>query len=257
MWTRALLKANAKDILRRSYWRVFLACLIVSLLCGGDFNLNYRFGADSAPSGLPEGAASIADSAGFPFSALVPLLLPIILGVGVFALLLLLAAVLCWGILVTPVIQVGQARYLTENRSGPASLGLLFSGFTRGYWNTVGVMFFMNLKVFLWSLLLIIPGIVKSYQYRFIPFLLAENPDLTADRAFEICTMMTDGEKWNIFVLDLSFFGWNLLGLLLFGVGVVFVDPYVKTTEAELYAAMRAKVIASGYVTEAELTGQS
>ena len=142
MWTRALLKANAKDILRRSYWRVFLACLIVSLLCGGDFNLNYRFGADSAPSGLPEGAASIAGSAGFPFSALVPLLLPIILGVGVFALLLLLAAVLCWGILVTPVIQVGQARYLTENRSGPASLGVLFSGFTRGYWNTVGVMFF-------------------------------------------------------------------------------------------------------------------
>ena len=69
--------------------------------------------------------------------------------------------------------------------------------------------------------------------------------------------MMTDGEKWNIFVLYLSVFGWNLLGLMLFGVGVVFVDPYVKTTEAELYAAMRAKVIASGYVTEAELPGQS
>ena len=256
MWTRALLKANAKDILRRSYWRVFLACLIVSLLCGGDFNLNYRFGADSAPSGLPEGAASIAGSAGFPFSALVPLLLPIILGVGVFALLPFWAAGLGWGTLAPPVFQVGRARSLTENRPGPASLGVLFSGFTRGYWNTVGVMFFMNLKVFLWSLLLIIPGIVKSYQYRFIPFLLAENPDLTADRAFEICTMMTDGEKWNIFVLDLSFFGWNLLGLLLFGVGVVFVDPYIKTTEAELYAAMRAKVIASGYVTEAELTGQ-
>ena len=51
MWTRALLKDNAKAVLRRSYWRVFLACLIVSLLCGGDFNLNYRFGADSAPSG--------------------------------------------------------------------------------------------------------------------------------------------------------------------------------------------------------------
>ena len=176
MWTRALLKDNAKTVLRRSYWRVFLACLIVSLLCGGDFNLNYRFGADS---------------------------------------------------------------------------------FTRGYWNTVGVMFFMNLKVFLWTLLLIVPGIVKSYQYRFIPFLLAENPDLPADRAFEISTMMTDGEKWNIFVLDLSFLGWNLLGLLLLGIGALFVDPYVKATEAELYAALRAKVLASGYVTEEELTGQS
>ena len=256
MWTRALLKANAKTVLRRSYWRVFLACLIVSLLCGS-ISLNYNFGAENAAPGLPEGAARFAGNTGFPFSVLLQLLMPVIIGVGVMALLLMLAAILCWGILVTPVLQVGQARYLTENRSGTAQLGTIFSGFTRGYWNTVGVMFFMNLKVFLWSLLLIIPGIVKSYQYRFIPFLLAENPDLTADRAFEICTMMTDGEKWNIFVLDLSFFGWNLLGLLLFGVGVVFVDPYVKTTEAELYAAMRAKVIASGYVTEAELTGQS
>ena len=104
MWTRALLKCNAKTVLRRSYWRVFLACLIVSLLCGGDFNLNYRFGADSAPSGLPESAARFAGNTGFPFSVLLQLLLPVIIGVGVMALLLVLAAVLCWGILVTPVL---------------------------------------------------------------------------------------------------------------------------------------------------------
>ena len=188
---------------------------------------------------------------------LVQLLLPVILGIGIMALLLALAAALCWGILITPVIQVGQARYLTENRTAPAHLDTLFSGFTSGYWNTVGVMFFMNLKVFLWCLLLIVPGIIKSYQYRFIPFLLAENPHMTADRAFEISTMMTDGEKWNIFVLDLSFLGWRLLGLLLFGIGLIFVTPYVQTTEAELYAALRAKVIAGGYVSEEELAGQS
>ena len=58
-------------------------------------------------------------------------------------------------------------------------------------------------------------------------------------------------------MLDLSFVGWNLLGLLLLGIGTLFVDHYVKATEAELYPAMRAKVIASGYVTEEELTGQS
>ena len=222
MWTRALLKSNAKTVLRRSYWRVFLACLIVSLLCGG-IDLNLNLGADSAASPLPEQIAPFAGSTG----------------------------------LITPVIQVGQARYLTENRTAPAHLDTLFSGFTSGYWNTVGVMFFMNLKVFLWCLLLIVPGIIKSYQYRFIPFLLAENPHMTADRAFEISTMMTDGEKWNIFVLDLSFLGWRLLGLLLFGIGLIFVTPYVQTTEAELYAALRAKVIAGGYVSEEELAGQS
>ena len=256
MWTRALLKSNAKTVLRRSYWRVFLACLIVSLLCGG-IDLNLNLGADSAASPLPEQIAPFAGSTGFPYSVLVQLLLPVILGIGIMALLLALAAALCWGILITPVIQVGQARYLTENRTAPAHLDTLFSGFTSGYWNTVGVMFFMNLKVFLWCLLLIVPGIIKSYQYRFIPFLLAENPHMTADHAFEISTMMTDGEKWNIFVLDLSFLGWRLLGLLLFGIGLIFVTPYVQTTEAELYAALRAKVIAGGYVSEEELAGQS
>ena len=252
MWTRALLKDNAKTVLRRSYWRVFLACLIVSLLCGS-ISLNYDFGAESAASGPAKTAFSITGSTGFPYS----LLVPYIFTLSTLVLLILVVVFLCWGILVAPVIQVGQARYLTENRSDTAQLGTIFSGFTRGYWNTVGVMFFMNLKVFLWTLLLIVPGIVKSYQYRFIPFLLAENPDLPADRAFEISTMMTDGEKWNIFVLDLSFVGWNLLGLLLLGIGALFVDPYVKATEAELYAALRAKVLASGYVTEEELTGQS
>lgn len=256
MWTRALLKSNAKTVLRRSYWRVFLACLIVSLLCGG-IDLNLNLGADSAASPLPEQIAPFAGSTGFPYSVLVQLLLPVILGIGIMALLLALAAALCWGILITPVIQVGQARYLTENRTSPAHLDTLFSGFTSGYWNTVGVMFFMNLKVFLWCLLLIVPGIIKSYQYRFVPFLLAENPALDAARALEISRMMTDGEKLNIFVLDLSFLGWRILGLLLLGIGSLFVAPYPAATEAELYAALRAKAIASGCVTEAELSGLS
>ena len=252
MWTRALLKANAKTVLRGSYWRVFLACLVVTLLSGGfDLNVNYNAGADSAAADL---AASISGSTGFPFSMLVP----IFLGIGMLALLLFLAAALCWGILVTPVLQVGHARYLTANRSGDPGLSTLFSGFGGGrYWNTVGVMFWMNLRVFLWSLLLIVPGIIKSYQYRFVPFLLAENPTLDAARALEISRMMTDGEKLHIFVLDLSFLGWRILGLLLLGIGSLFVAPYPAATEAELYAALRAKAIASGCVTEAELSGLS
>ena len=69
--------------------------------------------------------------------------------------------------------------------------------------------------------------------------------------------MMTDGEKLNIFVLDLSFLGWRILGLLLLGIGSLFVAPYPAATEAELYAALRAKAIASGCVTETELSGLS
>lgn len=249
MWTRKLLKTNAKHVLSRSYWQVFLACLIASLLCG-TIELRYNVGSNSASS-LPQEAAQLASNQGFPYS----LLLPYLFTLGTLAILLFLFAALCWTILVSPAIQVGLNRYLLFNRTAPARLGMLFSSFTYGYWNTVWVMFLLNLKIVLWSLLLIVPGIVKSYQYRFVGWLLAENPGMDASRAFEISTMMTDGEKWNIFVLDLSFLGWNLLGSLLLGIGVLFVQPYTSSTNAELYAAMRAKVIASGYVTEAELQG--
>ena len=97
----------------------------------------------------------------------------------------------------------------------------------------------MNVKVFLWSLLFIIPGIIKSYEYCMIPYILAENPEIEMDRAFEISRKMTKGEKWKIFVLGLSFIGWYLLGLLCCCVGTIFVDPYSEATYAELYQVMR------------------
>lgn len=252
MWTRALLKANAKTVLRRSYWKVFLLCLIASVLMG-ELSLNYNFGS--------HGGHEYENAAGQVSSLIGGSLLTLILNtafamLGILAILLVLVAALCWGILFTPIIQVGQCRYMMENRAQDPGLGTLFSGFTTNYWNLVGGMFYMNLRVFLYSLLLVIPGVIKSYQYTFVPYLLAENPDMDGARAAEISTVMTDGEKWNIFVLDLSFLGWNLLGHLLLGIGTLFVNPYYQATRAELYAAMRAKVLASGYVTEAELSGQ-
>ena len=252
MWTRALLKANAKTVLRRSYWRVFLMCLIASLLSGG---VNLNFNTSDAQAGY-QGASQVFSHliGGDLLSALLGMAFAM---VSALALVLVLAAALCWGILISPVIDVGQCRYMIQNRAGTVSLGTLFSGFTNSYWNTVSGMFYANLRIFLHFLLLIVPGIIKMYQYTFVPFLLAENPDLDPARAAEISTLMTDGEKWNIFVLDLSFLGWNILGGLLFGIGTFFVTPYYTATQAELYAAMRAKALAAGSVSEAELSGET
>ena len=236
MWTRALLKANAKTVLRRSYWRVFLMCLIASLLAG-DIDLNFNLVNTQINYQTTVEQASRL--------------------VGVLALVVVLVASLCWGILFSPVVRVGQCRYLIQNRAGEVGLGTLFSGFTSSYWNTVSGMFYANLRIFLFTLLLVIPGIIKAYQYTFVPYLLAENPDMEPARAAEISTLMTDGEKWNIFVLDLSFLGWNILGGLLFGIGTFFVNPYYAATQAELYAAMRAKALAAGSVSEAELSGET
>nr|DAM70348.1 MAG TPA: Protein of unknown function (DUF975) [Caudoviricetes sp.] len=83
-------------------------------------------------------------------------------------------------------------------------------------------------------------GIVKSYEYMMIPYLLAEHPEMTRQEAFAESKRMMDGNKWNAFVLDLSFIGWTLLGICTVGILLVFyVEPYIYLTHAELYHALK------------------
>lgn len=246
-WTRTLLKDNAKTCLRTSYWRVFLICLVGTLLTGG-LELGTRTNSVSVDytysSGFRFGLSG-------PLNALLTLGGVLLVVVGVLA----LAVALVWDIFVAPVIRVGWYRAMMENRVGKGPFETLFSGFRAGYWNLVRGSFYANVRIFLYSLLLVVPGIIKSYQYFFVPYLLAENPDMEPARAAELSTLLSDGEKWQMFVLDLSFFGWRLLGSLFFGLGNLFVEPYYQATMAELYAAMRAKAFARGYTDARELGG--
>ena len=251
MWTRSLLKTNAKQVLRQNYWTAFLVCLAASLLSFSannlrlNFNLNYNTSAkyynyQFSPLDIFRGFPFVDSIARF-LTAVAPLLAIILLLLHIF---------------VSNPITVGRNRYFMESRVGDAPFSTLFSVFgSPGYGNIVKVMFLKDLYTFLWSLLLFFPGIYKMYQYSMVDSLLAENPYLSADRAFELSRMMTDGEKFNIFVLGLSFYGWFLLGALLLYIGTFFVYPYVYATHAELYAAMRAKAFACGMSDEEELSG--
>ena len=78
---------------------------------------------------------------------------------------------------------------------------------------------------------------------------------MKAEENREFFKQMMDGEKWNTFVLQLSFIGWYLLCSVTFGIGFIFLEPYVQATFAELYAALRAKALANGYTNEYELGG--
>lgn len=100
----------------------------------------------------------------------------------------------------------------------------------------------MDLKTLLWSFLLIVPGVIKAYEYSMIPYLLAENPNLSADEVFSLSKQMTTGQKMDLFVLDLSFLGWIILGLICCGIGVLFVLPYPQATRAEVYLILRDSV---------------
>ena len=248
MWTRDLLKMNAKQVLRNSYWMALLVAFVASLLAGGSSNIgptltfnyttgsdhyNYQYGYDRAV--LPYFGAVAAAAFGFVLIAMV---------VGVL-----------FSVFVSNPVTVGKCRYFMESRVGNAPFSSLFSAFgDPAYRNVVKVMFMKNLFIFLWSLLFVIPGIYKAYQYRMVDYLMAENPYMTYQRALELSRQMTDGEKFNIFILELSFFGWLFLGALACGIGVFFVNPYIEATFAELYAALRAKAFATSMTDASELS---
>lgn len=90
------------------------------------------------------------------------------------------------------------------------------------------------LWVFLWSLLFFIPGVVKSYSYSMMFFVMAENPKISAMKAMDISKVLTSGHKADLFVMDLSFLGWMFLSLLACGLGFIWLYPYM--TMAKTYA---------------------
>ncbi len=136
-------------------------------------------------------------------------------------------------------LTVGITRFTLKNRNSEGKIEDLFSVFDSNYMNLVTVELLKNLFIILWSLLFIIPGIIKSYEYRMVDYLLAENPEMDYREALDRSRQMMDGEKWNAFVLDLSFLGWNILSAFTFGLlALFFVTPYMGQTNAELYVTL-------------------
>lgn len=107
------------------------------------------------------------------------------------------------------------------------------------FWRNLWGMLLMNLKVLLWTLLFIVPGIVAGYRYYFVPYLLADDDTLTIQEAFEQSAAMTDNRKFDLFVYDLSFVGWAFLVVLTAGIAAFFVAPYIEASRIQLYEELR------------------
>ena len=140
-----------------------------------------------------------------------------------------------WGV----VISIGLIALLVEILV--LNVFKVLFGFQGGhYGNVVWVMFLMGLKIVLWTLLFIIPGIIKTYEYMMVPYILAEQPDIDQADAFAISRQLMMNQKFDAFVLHLSFIGWDLLAVFTCGiVGIFWSIPYYYATEAELYAVLR------------------
>lgn len=138
-------------------------------------------------------------------------------------------------------VQLGYCRFLLNQHDGaPIAFSDLFSQFDR-FGAGFAQAFLRGLYVFLWTLLFIIPGIVKSLSYAMTPFLMAEYPELSAGQAITLSRKIMDGHKGDLFILGLSFIGWVLLNVLTLGVGSLFLNPYMNAAYAAFYRQLQAE----------------
>ena len=147
-------------------------------------------------------------------------------------------------------LKMGGYRFFILNQTAQPGIGTLLDGFRSGHYvNIVLTMFLRDLFTTLWSLLLVVPGIVKHYEYLMVPYIIAENPAMDYKEAFQISKQMMDGEKMEAFIMDLSFLGWYLLSAVTCGLLAIFyVNPYVQESFAEMYTFNKQKAYQEGYI---------
>lgn len=162
-----------------------------------------------------------------------------------------IAAVLAFAftIFIADPLIVGGKRYFLKAREGTnTKIGEMKVVFQKGNWiNVAIIMFLRNIYNALWYLT-IIGGVIKTYEYRMIPYILAENPKAKRKETFKLSKQMMKGNKWKTFILDMSFFGWNFLSVLTGGLlSIFYVNPYNAATIAELYSTLRQDALKEKY----------
>jgi uncharacterized membrane protein len=132
----------------------------------------------------------------------------------------------------------GAWVFLKIAKGETVSVGNIFYGF-EDLWTAIKAQFFMGLFICLWSLLLIIPGIIKAYSYSMTYFILAENKGMSVLEAITLSRKMMDGHKMDLFLLFLSFIGWFLLVVITFGIAGIWVYPYLYATFTNFYLSVK------------------
>lgn len=145
--------------------------------------------------------------------------------------LFILALPLTWGY---------QTLFLGAVRGGEATAKDMFEGYNKELFSrvlTTTLLYYVY--VFLWSLLLLIPGCIKSYSYAMTPYILKDNPEMKNNAAIEESMRMMDGHKLELFLLDLSFIGWAILSILTCCIGFLWLVPYMNMARVNFYEDLK------------------
>lgn len=137
--------------------------------------------------------------------------------------------------------------FLGISRDEPVTNGNLFDGF-KDFKRIFLTTLLQNIYTLLWTLLLIVPGIIKSYSYAMTPYVLKDNPELSNNAAIEESMRMMEGKKMKLFLLDLSFIGWAILSVLTLCIGFLFLIPYIYTARAHFYEDAKKEIAEVGAI---------
>ncbi len=239
MWTIDNLKARGKLAFKANYWPCVLVALILMAIVGVPAG---RAGSQAYETSQQTSQILQSDGTLQSDSTLIspsPVEVNVRIGTGTAAAGGLVGLLL--GILVINPLAVGCYAFFKKNSEfGPTQIDELKTGFVPSWGRNVLAMFLTGLFTALWTLLFIIPGLVKMYSYRLVPYILADDPNIEAAEAITLSRQMMDGNKGRAFLLDLSFIGWILLTIITLGfAGIFYVNPYKSATDAELYLAIR------------------
>ena len=133
-------------------------------------------------------------------------------------------------------VMLGLAR-----GSGAVKVEDLFKGFTNDFGKNLILGVMISIYTFLWSLLFVIPGIVKAYAYSMAYYIRLDHPEYDWSTCIKESERMMDGHKADLFVQDLSFIGWFIVGGLCLGIGTLWVYPYCSLARANFYESVRAQ----------------
>lgn len=246
MWDKKESKAIGKEKFKANYWKCVLAALILTICTGaGSIIASKGSGGENTDTSLittnpaespPE---EITDIVNMVDPSAAPLGLAALIGAAV-----LITGLICFAvrILVFNPLSVGAYGFFRDNlEKDGMNLGILKYGFS-DYKRVVITLLLRDVYVFLWTLLLIFPGVIKSYSYRMVPFILIDNPELSGNEVITKSRKMMDGQKWNLFVFDLSYIGWFILGGLTLGLlNVFWTNPYRQSANADIYLRLSQK----------------
>ena len=219
MWSISEMKERGKAAFKNNYWRCVLVAFILAALTSG-----------SSMTGSSNSIKNNAESLNLDNEQVAQIMAIIAAVSVVFALIWCLLR-----IFVLNELEVGCHSFLKKNITEPVTLECLKEGFA-DYKRSLTTMLLRDAYLALWFCLLFVPGLIKTYSYMMVPYIIIDEPDLSAKEVITRSREMMNGHKWRAFLLDLSFIGWALLAVVTCGlVGIFYSEPYRRSARAALY----------------------